>query len=61
MLHAKAENMNFSIDFIDDEGLTPLHYACQLNKPQCAEILLLENGASLDISSEAGIRPRELI
>jgi hypothetical protein len=56
-----ASNWEFNVDIIDDDGLTPLHYSCQYNKPQCAKILLLESGASIDLSCEAGFRPRELL
>lgn len=28
-----AERMNFSIDFVDDDGLSPLHLACIFNQP----------------------------
>jgi hypothetical protein len=38
-----------------------LHYACQHNKPECVNLLLLESGASLDLCCEAGIRPRDLL
>ena len=41
--------------------MSPLHYSCQYNQPQCAKILLLENGASIDLSCEAGFRCRELL
>lgn len=51
----------FDIDFIDDDGLSPLHYSCQLNHIECSEILLLENGASIDLSCESGFRPRDLL
>lgn len=42
-------------------GMSPLHYACQLDRDQCVFVLLVLNGASLDLSNEAGIRPREMI
>ena len=41
--------------------MSPLHYSCQYNQPACAKILLLENGASIDLSCEAGFRARELL
>ena len=58
---ADARAGRFTIDFVDEQGLSPLHYSCQYNRPQCAAILLLESGASIDLSCEAGFRPRELL
>lgn len=60
-LLASAKQQDFSIDFVDAGGLTPLHYACQNNRLQCIELLLFENGASLGISCDAGFRPKDLI
>lgn len=60
-LFEKASLREFTIDFVDEEGLSPLHYACQYNQPWCAELLLLESGASIDLSCEAGFRPRDLL
>jgi ankyrin repeat protein len=31
-LLASAKQQDFSIDFVDAGGLTPLHYACQNNR-----------------------------
>ena len=60
-LLAAAQQEEFSIDFEDADGLTPLHYACQNNRLKCIELLLFENGASLGISCDAGFRPKDLI
>ena len=51
----------FSKDFLDDGGYSPLHYACQLNNKECAELLLMYHSSSLDITAETGVRPRDLI
>jgi len=60
-LKVKSENHSFDIDFIDNEGLSPLHYSCQFNHVECTEMLLLENGASIDLSGESGFRPRDML
>ena len=60
-LKIKAKDCSFDTDFKDEDGMTPLHYSCQNNNPDCTHILLLENGASIDLASEAGVRPRELL
>lgn len=60
-LLASTKKQEFSIDFEDAGGLTPLHYACQNNQLQCIELLLFENGASLGISCAPGFRPKDLI
>lgn len=60
-LHQNAEEFIFSFDIQEKDGLTPLHLACQFAHTECAHLLLLEYGASADISNESGIRPRDMI
>lgn len=58
---SKSTAEQFDIDFLDADKFTPLHYSCQYNRKECAELLLLQNGASIDQSSEGGLRPRDML
>ena len=53
--------LSFTYDFMDDYKQTPLHYACQLNKLECAKILLFHAGCNINICGKSGFRPRDLI
>ena len=57
----KSKSSKFDIDFLDADKFTPLHYACQYDRKECTKILLLQHGASIDLSSEAGLRPRDML
>ena len=44
----------------DKQGWTPLHLATQQNSPEAAKVLL-EHGASLNVTNAAGQRPFDLL
>lgn len=45
-----------SVDYADQDGMTPLHAACQEGHDQCVE-LLLRAGARVDSTSKHGLTP----
>ena len=60
-LERHSSSTRSNIDFTDKDGLSPLHYACQYNQTDCTQILLVDSGASLDLSCKSGFRPREML
>jgi hypothetical protein len=61
-IYKYRKNWKFrSIDFVDRDGQTPLHKACQNNKVECVKILMFEKGCNINIFDENGQRPRDLI
>jgi ankyrin repeat protein len=52
---------SFTFDFLDGEGHTPLHYACQSHNIKCAEFLIFKKGCGIDVCATNGLRPRDLI